>query len=113
MTRLLRGNKQHTIDQLMHTDYWLKMCSPGTGAIYYIRFVDKTYEGPMGSYYIVNMLHDTYFRNGEYHDDPDLVKLQLRKYYHKKHPLNFDMVEPITIYSTEELLDCIQNKVSP
>ena len=117
MKRMYHLSKQHIIDQLLGTDRWLKMVGPTTGSIYYVRFIGYAYDPDRGAlrsgYYKVNMLNDCYFDDCEYYDDPDLVALHLRKTYDKKHPLNFEPVEPLTVYSTEELLDCIENRVHP
>lgn len=110
--RFANDNKQQIISKLLGQDYWLKMYRPVTGNAYYVRFLNMC-EDHGHNFYLVNLLDYVYFANGEYHRKPNHVKLQMRQQCYKKIPINFEIDEPLSIYTTDELLDCIANNIAP
>ena len=109
--RLANDNKQQIISKLLGQDYWLKMYGPTTGTVYYVRFLNIV-EDREHDYYSVNLLNYDYF-DGDYREDYNLLKVHLHHPYYKKVPINFEIDEPLSIYTTDELLDCIANNVVP
>lgn len=96
-----RGNDRDLIDKLVGTDQWIKSWSMTNGGEYYIRYLSKEND-----YYLINHLYCDWIDDGTY-EVPEFLQEELSKVYRDYR--HFRVSYPISIYTTEELLENIKN----